>query len=178
MRWLNPPAAWTASGDTLEVTAAGGTDFWRKTHYGFVRDNGHFYHQEVTGDFVAETEVEGAYRARYDQAGLMVRADEKTWLKCGVELVDGVQQASVVVTRDYSDWSVAPLPGAPPSTRVRVIRRGQDLEVQHSLGGEGWVTIRTARLPMAETVSVGVMCASPDGDGFRAVFRGYAVRMP
>jgi regulation of enolase protein 1 (concanavalin A-like superfamily) len=177
MQWLNPPAAWEANGDTLVVTASPRTDFWRKTHYGFIRDNGHFYHQEVAGDFEAEVEVRGDYRTLYDQAGLMVRVDEATWVKCGVELVDGVQQASVVVTRDYSDWSVVPLPANPPTTRVRVVRRGQDIEVHHSLGGETWVPIRTAHLPAAgEAVSVGMMCASPDGDGFRASFTGYTVR--
>jgi regulation of enolase protein 1 (concanavalin A-like superfamily) len=177
MQWLNPPAAWEAGVDTLVVTASAKTDFWRRTHYGFIRDDGHFYHQEVAGDFVAEVEVSGDYRALYDQAGLMVRADETTWMKCGVELVDGVQQASVVVTRDYSDWSVVPLPDNPPATRVRVIRRGHDLEVHHSLGGETWIPIRTAHLPATgETVSVGMMCASPDGDGFRASFTGYTVR--
>jgi regulation of enolase protein 1 (concanavalin A-like superfamily) len=84
----------------------------------------------------------------------------------------------VVVTREYSDWSVVPLPGDPPASRVRVIRRGQGLEVQHSLGGDAWVTIRTAHLPMTETVSVGMMCASPDGNGFRAIFRDYTLRTP
>ena len=34
-------------------------------------------------------------------------------MKCGIELVDGVQHASVVVTREYSDWSVVPLPRRP-----------------------------------------------------------------
>jgi regulation of enolase protein 1 (concanavalin A-like superfamily) len=106
----------------------------------------------------------------------MVRDDNETWMKCGVELVDGVQYASVVITRDHSDWSVVPLPGSPPATRVRVIRRGQDIEVQHSLGSAAWTTIRTAHLPLGETVSVGIMCASPEGEGFRAIFKGYAVR--
>ena len=177
MQWLNPPPAWEAHGDTHEVTAAGKTDFWRKTHYGFIRDSGHFYSQSVVGDFVAEVEIEGGYRALYDQAGLMVRADAETWIKCGIELVDDVQHASVVVTRDYSDWSVVPLPGNPPSTQVRVIRRGQTLEVEHSLGGATWTTIRTAYLPMDEAVSVGIMCASPDGEGFRAIFRGYTLQV-
>ena len=53
--------------------------------------------------------VTGAYWDQYDQAGLMVRFNERVWLKCGVEFVDGVQHASAVVTREHSDWSVAPL---------------------------------------------------------------------
>ena len=49
MHWFNEPVIWAANGDTLTVTADPGTDFWRKTHYGFIRDNGHFYFQEAPG---------------------------------------------------------------------------------------------------------------------------------
>ena len=91
MHWYNEPAVWAANGDTFTVTADPGTDFWRKTHYGFIRDNGHFYFQEVAGDFRCEVKVSGGYAALYDQAGLMVRLDAETWLKCGIEFVEGVQ---------------------------------------------------------------------------------------
>lgn len=39
--WLNPPAAVQTEGSDLVVTAVGGSDFWRTTSYGFVRDSGH-----------------------------------------------------------------------------------------------------------------------------------------
>ena len=55
------------------MTVSGGTDFWRKTHYGFIRDNGHFGYVAVQGDFSAEVKVMGGYRDLYDQAGLMLR---------------------------------------------------------------------------------------------------------
>ena len=75
MHWYNEPAVWAANDDTITVTAEHDTDFWRKTHYGFIRDNGHFYYQEVVGDFRCEVKVSGGYAALYDQAGLMVRLD-------------------------------------------------------------------------------------------------------
>ena len=42
MSWLNEPADWSHTGDILTVRAEPETDFWRTTHYGFVRDSGHF----------------------------------------------------------------------------------------------------------------------------------------
>ena len=39
----------------------------------------------------------------------MLRASDQYWMKCGIEYVDGIQQASAVVTNDFSDWSVTPL---------------------------------------------------------------------
>jgi regulation of enolase protein 1 (concanavalin A-like superfamily) len=35
----------------LRVVTDAKTDFWRETHYGFIRDNGHFFACRVPGDF-------------------------------------------------------------------------------------------------------------------------------
>ena len=76
MQWLNEPSNWKIQDTIIEVTSTQNTDFWRKTHYGFVRDTGHFYFQQFTGNFIAEVKVSGKYQDLYDQAGLMVRLDE------------------------------------------------------------------------------------------------------
>ena len=85
--------------------AKGKTDFWRKTFYGYINDNGHFLNLAVSGDFTFQARVTGNYSALYDQAGLMVRLDAKHWMKCGSEFFDGKRWASVVFTHDFSDWS-------------------------------------------------------------------------
>jgi regulation of enolase protein 1 (concanavalin A-like superfamily) len=176
MQWLNEPQSWTARGDAITVTSDPKTDFWRKTHYDFTVDNGHFYYQHATGDFVADVKFSAAYNALYDQAGLMVRVDEANWIKCGIEFVDGMQFVSVVVTRDYSDWSVVPLLQAPPAIWLRVNRQGATVEVFYALDATDYTMIRTAHLSSAETTQVGLMCASPQGEGFTATFEGFAIR--
>ena len=128
MQWYNEPPAWSAQGNAVTLSAAPKTDFWRKTHDGGVRDNGHFYYRPVSGDFSAQVKFSGKYTALYDQAGLMVRVDAETWLKCGVEYVGGVQYASAVVTRDFSDWSVVPLDPSPAALWLRVQRIGTAVE--------------------------------------------------
>lgn len=176
MQWHNEPARWTLQGETLTAVTDPKTDFWQKTHYGFVRDTGHFYFEHVSGDFIAEAQVTGAYTALYDQAGLMIRANATTWMKCGIEFVDGVHHASVVVTRDYSDWSVIPLPPSPLRFWVQVRRRGSDIDVQYSLDGHAYHLLRVAHLTTADPLQVGVMCASPEGDGFPVTFDAFSVR--
>jgi regulation of enolase protein 1 (concanavalin A-like superfamily) len=47
------------------------TDFWRKTFYGYVTDNGHFFRLTAAGDCTFLARVNGQYTALYDQAGLM-----------------------------------------------------------------------------------------------------------
>ncbi len=169
-QWYNIPPVWSEQDGVVRVTTGKKTDFWRVTHYGFIRDNGHFYYQNITGDFTTQVKVTGKYEKLYDQAGLMVRLDEKTWLKCGIEFVNGVQQASAVVTREYSDWSVVPLQENPESIWLRLKRNGETVEVEYSLDGESYNLLRLAYLTTANELQVGLMCASPDGDGFSVVF--------
>lgn len=176
MKWYNQPFVSNIENGIIHVTTDKNTDFWRKTHYGFIRDNGHFYYEEAKGNFVAEVKVSGEYKELYDQAGLMVRLDELNWLKCGIEFVEGLQYVSAVVTREYSDWSVVPLPQSPPSIWMRIIRRGTATEVHYSLDGHKYNMLRMAYLTPIETVSVGIMCASPEGKGFSSTFEGFTVK--
>lgn len=176
MQWFNEPQNWSDDGKVMRITSDAKTDFWRKTHYGFVRDNGHFYHQAVKGSFEARVKFMANYTDLYDQAGLMVRADETTWMKCGIEFVNGRQFVSAVVTRDFSDWSVVPLAQPPEALWLRVIRDEATVEVSFSLDSVDYTMIRTAQLSSAQPVDVGVMCASPEGGGFESVFEDYSVR--
>ena len=176
MNWLNEPPAWSLTGDVLRVTSAPTTDFWRNTHYGFIRDSGHLYYRQMPGDLVAEVKVSGAYASLYDQAGLMVRLNNSHWMKCGIEFVDGVQHASVVVTHDFSDWSVVPVPSNPASVWLRVTRRKEAIAVHYSLDGQQYTMLRMAYLMPAEAAMVGPMCASPEGTGFSATFEALVIR--
>lgn len=176
MFWLNEAPSWSHEGRTITITSGPRTDFWRITHDGGARDSGHFYYQPVTGDFLAEVAFSGAYAALYDQAGLMVRIDERNWMKTGIELFNGVQHVSVVVTRDFSDWSIVPLLPAPERLWLRVQRHGYTLEVSYALDGATYTTLRQAYFPPESTVQVGVMACAPTGEGFTATFDGFAVQ--
>lgn len=109
-KWFNEPRHWQMRDRALVCTADPKTDFWQKTFYGYSYDSGHFYHRPVKGDFTTTIKITGKYHDLYDQAGLMFRVDAANWMKCGVEFVDGRQNVSVVVTREFSDWSTARLP--------------------------------------------------------------------
>jgi Protein of unknown function (DUF1349) len=62
--WLNEPREWHLEAGVLSVSTEQETDFWRETHYGFNRDNGHFFNCETNGDFTAELRVQAQYDTR------------------------------------------------------------------------------------------------------------------
>jgi regulation of enolase protein 1 (concanavalin A-like superfamily) len=172
MTWMNEPASSKRTGDRLVVRSRPKTDFWRKTFYGYVTDNGHLLSVPVRGDFTFEARIDGKYAAQYDQAGLMVRADAENWMKCGTELVDGALYASVVFTREFSDWSAIKNVAKGGAMWWRAVRKGESLETLYSLDGEAYTSVRLGYLVPAPTVQVGVMCAAPEGPGFECAFDG------
>ncbi|MEJ8631850.1 DUF1349 domain-containing protein [Sphingomonas sp. I4] len=124
--WLNAPRRWQAdaNGD-LTLTTDRATDFWRETHYGFTRDSGHFLGFPTLAAFTAQMRIRGDYQKLYDQAGIMIRLDERRWIKAGIELSDGRAMLSSVLTDGRSDWATSPyahdptISGrAPPSRTV------------------------------------------------------------
>jgi regulation of enolase protein 1 (concanavalin A-like superfamily) len=175
--WLNEPARWEPVPGGLALHAEPDTDFWQVTHYGFVRDTGHFAHVPRDGDFTLRTRFKAAFAAQYDQAGLMVRVDAGTWLKCGIEHVEGADRMSVVATRgERSDWSLHPALGAGDGWYALQVRRAGDAVHVEALpeGGEP-VPLRLAPLDPAARVLAGVMAAAPTGAGFRVEFADVSV---
>lgn len=174
MQWYHEPPFWTDHDDSVTLQTAMKTDFWRLTHAGYVADNGHFYYQQVQGNFLAEVKISGKYSELYDQAGLMVRVNETTWLKCGIEFLDGIQHVSTVVTRDYSDWSIGlALSENTEALWLRLKREGVTLEVSYSLDGNNYQLFRQTFLSSEEAFEVGLMAASPIGSGFAVTFEDF-----
>ncbi|WP_166378346.1 DUF1349 domain-containing protein [Catellatospora methionotrophica] len=178
MSWLNEPSEWSLTDGVLRAVTELRTDFWRRTFYGWTTDDGHFYHLPVTGDFTAEVVVSATHTTRFDQAGMMVRADERNWLKTGLEITSGALHVSTVYTREFSDVSMATMPGHPGEVAMRVTRFGEALTV-HCRSTDGpWQLLRLGHLDLPETVDVGVMCCSPERAGLAATFRDLRIGPP
>jgi regulation of enolase protein 1 (concanavalin A-like superfamily) len=177
--WLNEPPEWRETDGVLVVTTGDRTDFWRETHYGFIRDDGHLHGVETSGDLAATVAFRGDYSTLYDQAGLMLRQDARNWIKAGIEFVAGRRMLSVVVTRDLSDWSTMPCPVEDDWLRLRLTRIGGAVHVHWAPGGDpdAWRMLRLGPFPGGPT-QVGPMCCSPQRAGFRAEFRDFAIGPP
>jgi hypothetical protein len=177
-QWFNEPSTWSLEGDTLEVTTDPKTDFWRNTHYGFTRDSGHCFGARTQGDFTAQVRVRGQFHALYDQAGLMVRVDESTWLKAGVEFTDGILMISSVLTVGQSDWAIGAPIAATDGFWMRVTVTRGVLRVQYSVDGKTWPLLRLAPFPLAAHYFVGPMCCTPERGGLHVEFSSFTVSEP
>jgi regulation of enolase protein 1 (concanavalin A-like superfamily) len=178
MAWLNEPRDWSDEDGTIRVVTEAKTDFWRKTFYPWTTDSGHFYHRSVTGDFTAEVTVAAEHTTLFDQAGLMLRADEQNWVKSGVELTSGAVHVSTVLTREFSDLSTVPVDTTRGPVSLRLTRFGDAVAVHAREAAADWRLVRLAHLPMGDAVQAGVMCCSPERAGLVVEFRGFQVGDP
>jgi regulation of enolase protein 1 (concanavalin A-like superfamily) len=177
--WTHEPVAAELDGDVLRVTAAEGSDAWRTTSYGFVHDAEHALVQRFDGPFSVEVSFLLDYAEQFDQAGVFLRVDERTWTKAGVEHADGQAQLGAVVTRDVSDWSVAPVPEwVGRIVTVRASRDGDAVTIRAWADDEAPRLVRVAPLDTDAVVSAGLFCAAPTRAGLVATFTGFRVGEP
>ncbi|SDH97085.1 hypothetical protein SAMN05216588_109163 [Pseudomonas flavescens] len=173
--WLNRPATSAVSEHSLTMTTDPKTDFWRETHYGFTRDTGHFLGIASADGFTATIRIQGEFRSLYDQAGLMVRLDEKRWVKTGVEYTDGEAFLSTVVTDGKSDWSVSQPFKALEDFYIRVTLSNGAMRIQASRDGSFWPLLRLAPFPVADTYQVGPTACTPKRSGLVIRFSEFAI---
>lgn len=171
--WYHEPAH-TWDGDVLTVTTNAETDFWQGTHYGFRRDNGHTLLTNVDHDFSLVVRCTVHPRARYDQAGVMVRIDAENWVKVSIEAESKSisRLGSVVTNLGYSDWATVDIDAQTTTMWYRVQSKAADLLIEYSDNGKKWQQMRIAHLHAYHgALAVGIYACSPtEGAGCQMVF--------
>ena len=169
--WRNPPVRVVNDGQSLHVTAAEQSDAWRHTSYGFVHDSAHALLAPLGAEGAMEVSFLLDYTEQFDQAGIYLYVSESVWIKAGVEISDGIPQVGAVVTHQFSDWSVAPVPEwKDREITVRLSRSGDAVTIRARAGDEPFRLIRVAPLSETANVEVGPFCASPTRADFTATF--------
>jgi uncharacterized protein len=174
--WHSEPSKFCIDGDSLKVVTGERTDFWRITSYDFIRDNGHFFAMSVDRDFTAQLRIQADFQELYDQAGLMVRIDERHWIKIGVEFSDGKFMMSTVLTNEKSDWAVMPAPSISDGFWIRVTVSRGVVRAQYSVDTVNWPLLRLAPFPITNCYLVGPMCCTPNRAGLEVIFSEFSVQ--
>ena len=182
--WINlpqPPYELVTEGGArrggLHVTPATPSDFWQKTFYSPVlaKADAPALLRRVPND-LHEWSAELHFsleRAghQFDQAGLMVFADEENWLKAGIEMVDTVPRLSCVITSNgRSDWSVRPWRSAAAAVRVSHVRSSVVMETLEEDGRWSFCRISPSMVGEKREVGAGLFCCSPKETGMTAIF--------
>ncbi|MNN02812.1 hypothetical protein D3C81_1154820 [compost metagenome] len=176
MLWFNEPTEWNIKDNSLSMFVTPKSDYWRISHYGFTVDDSPFFYTLRGGEFEVKAKISANYQTRFDQAGIMLRIDHENYIKAGIEFVDGKDNLSTVVTHKTSDWSIVPIDKEIPYIWIKAIRRLDAVEFFYSFDDKEYIMMRNAWLQDNHPVMVGLMAASPDGNGFQAKFDYFTIK--
>jgi regulation of enolase protein 1 (concanavalin A-like superfamily) len=177
--WTTMPVSAVEQDGRLLVTAAEGSDAWRRTAYGYINDNEHSLLEEWDRRRAVEVTFSAAFDSQFDQAGLMIRIDEERWIKAGVEYADGVLQLGAVVTDTYSDWSTGPVPEwAGRDVTVRASRMDDAVVVRARVDDEPWRLVRLAPFASEVSAQAGPFCCAPSRSGLTVSFSAWQLVEP
>jgi uncharacterized protein len=192
--WKNPLKGWYNKPDKkvvfkdnkIVIKVPIGTDCWLKTKQGLLQqgrtiNNAPFHWQKVEAThFTAVVKITGSASTTMTtdgaKAGLMIRVDEEHYIFTGLEYLDQKVYHGTSVAIGRSDYSIAPLPekAERAGVMVRIIRHADLYECAHSLDdGLKWSVTRIGRFTNEPLLYVGVSCACPGSDDFRATFESY-----
>ena len=161
--WFTAPPAVAFEGEAMIVDAAPESDLWRNTSYGFVHNSAH----ALLIDFPNNSSVEISFilnlKGQFDQAGVLVRADDEHWTKAGIEFAEGALQIGAVVTSINSDWSTWPQDEwSGKEVTIRVSRSGDALTIRaKAIDEKGWQLVRVAPIDPSLDWKAGPHLACP-----------------
>lgn len=144
--WFTEPPKVEFDGRAMIVHAAPESDLWRNTSYGFVHNNAH----GLLIDFPDLSSMEVTFvldlKGQFDQAGILVRADDEHWTKAGIEFAEGALQVGAVVTAVNSDWSTWPQDEwSGKEVTIRASRAGDALTIRaKAVDEQAWQLVRVA----------------------------------
>lgn len=178
--WTTEPVHTQHDGERLIVQAQEGSDFWEETFYGFCHRNGHALLAPWDGEQAVEVSFDlSSFTELYDQAGLMLWHGEHQWIKAGVEVNDGVVHVGAVVTDQFSDWSLSPVPewGGRIVT-IRASYHQESVVIRARTDEHPWRTIRVARFAYPTDKQAGLFLCSPKRAGFEVAFTRWIYTAP
>ncbi|KAK4570460.1 hypothetical protein LTR86_002540 [Recurvomyces mirabilis] len=183
----NGATAPSSPSDKIKITAYPTTDIWRRdgTPAGDVFNAPYIYTTTNSKSFkrLAAT-VTVPWKTQFDQGGLLLSFPNSSssepdkgcrWIKAGIEFFEGKPALGVVGTDRFSDWSLAPMPGAGQddqrTARFEAVRDGTTLWVYVVVGGERqalrevkWAFLDEGEDGDGVEMKVGVYAAKPTPD--------------
>lgn len=173
-RWTTQPVGADIEGEDLVVTAAEGSDAWRKTSYGFVHDTEHALVTAFGEGTAFEVAFTPRFTGEFDQAGLFIRSDAEHWIKAGVEYADGIPQLGAVVTDGNSDWSAAPVADwNDRRVTIRASWTGDAITIRARVADEPFRFVRLAPWAAGTPVEAGPYMCAPTRPGLRVRFHSW-----
>lgn len=173
MNWMNRPSYAIVGKSRIVMETEPYTDLWYNHHLHLQKFNAPALLLPIHQDFTLSFKMQWQFHTLYDQAGLLVVADQSLWCKAGVEYRDE-QSSSICSTVTYggfSDWAGMPISSGITSMYFRVHRWQNEFFVEFSFNGNQFKWLREFSLPLrTDKIQIGVYACSPQNSSFDVEF--------
>jgi len=169
--WYNEPENVRFEADSMVIYAKSGTEFWQSIHRNFKKDNGHFFFSRQSGDFILTLKWSFDKMTRLSQCGLMVRADERNWLKTSIMNEGETEEdvlSSAMCKDGHMDWTGFSLNERIHEIWFRIQRVDDDYVLFYSIDGSRFIRLRAFYMQSIDDIKVGAYVASPNESDFFA----------
>ena len=170
--WLNEPANVCFTENGMQITTWPGTDFWQNIDNHFSKDDGHFFFCHTQKDFILQAQWFFEQLKDSAQCGIMVRFDERNWIKLGIlsQNIYRPQLGVVVANKGSCDWSIVDLPEKLNYIHLKIKKCGQDFVSHYSIDGQKYQVVRMCHLSLdSNELKAGAYACSPKDSPFECV---------
>jgi len=100
-----------------------------------------FLHQNITGNFTAETGVQTYFSSSSMGAGLMMMSDAITWISIYATGVQGSQNIVAKVSKGGTNTALGSIAWSSATTFLRIVRNGASYQLLASTDCANWITV-------------------------------------
>ncbi len=172
--WINQPDIFEVTENRITMVAPKNTNLFNSPSGTFQCADFPYYYSKWQGDFVVRCQITPAFKALYDLGSIVVWENEQRWIKFAYENTDNGYPAMVsVVTQDYSDDCNGSY--CEGSIWMQISRQKYTFALHFSEDKKKWLLARICRLPMSESVLVGLSAQCPMGENCKVVFEHFEI---
>lgn len=173
MIWKNKPTNYVVGRNRVIFETTPYTDLWSKTYYGYTHNNAHSLIFKIEQNFTFSCKVRYKYKEAYDQAGIVIYANDENWFKICVEYIDEQSSllSTVVTYHGFSDFSSYSIGSAVEQMWYRVSHFNENILVENSFDGIHYKQMRMFHMKFrGDKFEVGLFAASPNDSSFDVEF--------
>lgn len=178
LQWKNKPNNYVVGRSRIIFETMPYTDLWSRTLLGTIKNNAHSITFKIEQNFTFSCKVNYHFKKEYDQAGLVIYANDDNWFKICVEYIDEQHSllTTVVTYHGFSDCSTTSIGSAVETMWFRVTHYNENIVVENSFDGIHYKQMRIFHMKFrGDKFEVGMFAASPKESSFDVIFEDMIV---
>ena len=163
LSWENTPVRYSVNNGGLTIVAGEKTDMFRDPQATYNTDNAPKLLFQPDSNFVLTVSIQHKFESKWDAGALVIKADEKTWIKFAFEKdYKGMHRVVSVVTKDVSD-DCNSISTTADRLFYKIARAGKVVTLYYSEDGSDWFLVRHLQFESSSPLKVGFLAQSPTG---------------